>query len=296
MISLKQIKYALAVERHHHFRKAAEECSISQSALSSALAEMESQLGFMVFERDNKKVLVTARGRQLLDKARQVNLQLDEIMQLRRVSDQPLSGPLSIGLIPTVAPYLLPSVLPGLADDYPRLRLRIEEAQSAELLDKVRRGDLDCAVIALPYDCSGLLSFEFWPEDFYWVGPATSAAPRKTIRASKAVDSGLLLLAEGHCLKDHALNACALQASGPYTVSETSLATLVALVASGMGATLVPALALPLLVDNNPQLTRAKLNEPGPHRTLAFVVRPNYTAVSDIELLVKRFKAWLRSR
>lgn len=296
MISLKQIKYALAVERHHHFRKAAEECAISQSALSSALAEMESQLGFMIFERDNKKVLVTPRGRQLLDKAREVNLQLEEIMQLRRDTAAPLSGPLSMGLIPTIAPYLLPTVLPAVTGDYPQLSLRIEEGQSAALIDKVRRGDLDCAVIALPYDCAGLLSFPFWAEDFYWVGAAAQQSPRKTIRASKVVDSALLLLAEGHCLKDHALDVCALESNGRYTVSDTSLATLVQLVASGMGSTLVPALALPFLVENNPLLTSAKLNEAGPHRTLAFVVRPNYTAVDDIALLVTLFKRLLKAR
>lgn len=296
MISIKQIKYALAVERQRHFRKAAEECAISQSALSSALAEMESQLGFQIFERDNKKVLVTARGEQLLNKAREVNLQLEEIMKLSRDDQSPLSGPLSIGLIPTVAPYLLPAVLPPLRSQYPQLRLRIEEQQSAVLLDKVRRGDLDCAVIALPYQHSGLLSFAFFKEDFYWVGSASGHSQRKTIKASKVVDSDLLLLAEGHCLKDHALEACALQAGNHYTVSDTSLATLVQLAAAGMGSTLVPEIALPYLVNGNPALTCARLNEPGPHRSLAIIIRPNFTATGDIQLLAKLFAQQLKSK
>ena len=295
MISLKQIKYALAVERQRHFRKAAEECAISQSALSSALSEMEGQLGFQIFERDNKKVLVTARGEQLLAKAREVNLQLEEIMSLGRDSQAPLSGAMRIGLIPTVAPYLLPEVLPSLQRDYPQLRLQVEEQQSAALLDKVRRGDLDCAVIALPFEHAGLLSFAFHKEHFYWVGSAANNAARKTIKASKVVDSDLLLLAEGHCLKDHALEACALQSNHHYQVSDTSLATLVQLAAAGMGSTLVPEIALRHLVDGNPALTAARLNEPGPHRTLAILVRPNYTAVDDIQLLAKLFAQQLKA-
>ena len=296
MISIKQIKYALAVERQLHFRKAAEECAISQSALSSALTEMENQLGFQIFERDNKKVLVTARGQQLLYKAREVNMHLEEIMKLSRADQSPLSGPLSIGLIPTVAPYLLPTVLPTLRAQYPSLRLQIEEQQSAILLDKVHRGDLDCAVIALPYNHNGLLSFPFYKEDFYWVSSARQNSQRKTIKASKVIESDLLLLAEGHCLKDHALEACALQASHHYTVSDTSLATLVQLAAAGMGSTLVPEIALPYLVNSNSALTCARLNEPGPHRSLAFIIRPNFTATQDIQLLAKLFSKQLKAK
>jgi LysR family hydrogen peroxide-inducible transcriptional activator len=134
MISLKQVHYALAVERHLHFRRAAEDCNISQSALSTALAEMEKQLGFQIFERDNRKVLVTPLGQQVLDRARSIELQMEDLQKLADSRSRPLSTPLSVGVIPTIGPYLLPRVLPGLQDRYPHLQLHIVEDQTAEVL------------------------------------------------------------------------------------------------------------------------------------------------------------------
>ncbi|NNG12062.1 MAG: LysR family transcriptional regulator, partial [Halobacteria archaeon] len=132
MISLKQIHYALAVERHLHFRKAAEECNISQSALSTALSEMEKQLGFQIFERDSRKVLVTPLGKQVLQRARSIELQMQDLNKLAESQREPLSTPLSLGVIPTIGPYLLPRVLPALENQYPHLQLHILEDQSAE--------------------------------------------------------------------------------------------------------------------------------------------------------------------
>ena len=169
MISLKQIHYALAVERHLRFNRAAEECNISQSALSTALGEMEKQLGFRVFERDNRKVLVTPLGKQVLERARAIELQVEDLNKLADTYREPLSTPMTLGVIPTIGPYLLPRVLPALQERYPRLKLEIVEDQSAEVLDQLRRGALDAAIVALPYDCNGLLTFPFWQEDLLWV-------------------------------------------------------------------------------------------------------------------------------
>jgi len=169
MITLKQITYALAVAKNHHFKKASELCSVSQSALSTAITEMEKQLGFQVFERDNKKVLITPVGEQFLEKARQVKLQMTDIEQLGQALKSPLSYPMSIGIIPTIGPYLLPKVLPNVYQKYPCFMLRITEEHSQTLVNKVRNGELDAGIMALPYDIEGLLSFEFWQEDFYWV-------------------------------------------------------------------------------------------------------------------------------
>jgi len=130
MISLKQIKYALAVGRTLHFRRAADECNISQSALSTALQDMEQQLGFAVFERDNKKVLITPLGQEVLDKAGNIQVQIEDIMRLGQTHGKVLGGPLSMGMIPTIAPYLLPSLLPGLSQQYPDLQLSVAEQQS----------------------------------------------------------------------------------------------------------------------------------------------------------------------
>ena len=143
MISLKQIRYALAVEKYLHFRKASESCTVSQSALSTALAEMEKQLGFSIFERDNKKVLVTPIGQEFLNKARQVQVHVDDLMKLSQTRDAVLSYPMSVGIIPTICPYLLPKVLPSLSENHPNFELNVIEEQSATLLEMVRSGQID---------------------------------------------------------------------------------------------------------------------------------------------------------
>src|SRR5690554_4209285 len=159
MISLKQLNYALAVAQTRHFKKAAEQCAISQSALSTAISELESQLGTQLFERDNKKVLVTPVGEQILARAMAIKVELDDIHRLAQAGKQPLSYPMSMGVIPTIGPYLLPKVLPVVRDRYPDFRLAITEEQSHILVDKVRSGELDTAVLALPYPHDGLLAF-----------------------------------------------------------------------------------------------------------------------------------------
>ena len=291
MISLKQLTYAIAVSKTLHFKKAAEACSVSQSALSTALTEMEKQLGFQVFERDNKKVLITPLGQQVLEKAQTIKLHMDDLLKLSESQKSPLSYPISIGIIPTIAPYLLPMVLPALSREYPKLQVHIEEEQSHVLVDMVRRGDIDTAILALPFACDGLLSFEFWQEDFYWVTHHDDCLAQKSeIAANELEQSKLMLLKEGHCLKDHALAACKLYSDTQHSLSATSLNTLIQLVAAKLGSTLVPHMALEQLISSNHNLAKAHLNEPSPHRRIAFIVRPNYTALNNIELLKTLFK------
>lgn len=294
MISFRQIQHALAVEKTLHFKKAAEQCAISQSALSTSLAEMEKQLGYQVFERSNKQVLITPIGRQMLDKARQIRLLVEDVHRLVEQERAPLSGRLSIGMIPTVGPYLLPILLPALEADYPDLHLEVEEAQSDELLELLRNGDLDTAILALPYGHEGLLAFNFWQENFYWVTHvADEHANKPVIRSQELEPARLMLLKEGHCLKDHALAACRLPAVSKHGLQATSLATLVQMAAGRMGSTLVPEMALGQLVAPNPDLVAIPLSEPGPHRELAFLVRPNYPGLHNIELLRDRLTAAL---
>ncbi len=291
MISFKQILYALAVERTLHFKKAAESCAVSQSALSTALSEMEKQLGFQIFERNNKQVLVTPLGQQTLAKARDIKLQMDDLMKLGHSLDEPLSSPMSIGMIPTICPFLLPIVLPALRQQHPRFELHISEEQSLALVEQVRGGDLDAAVLALPYPCGGLLSFDFWQEKFFWITRRDDPQAVIAEIGSDEIDPNrLMLLKEGHCLKDHALAACHLADNAGQNLSATNLNTLVQLVANGMGTTLVPAMAIAQLVDTNPQLAKVPLSEPGPHREIAFIVRPNYPNLNNIELLMQLFQ------
>lgn len=294
MISLKQIHYALAVERQLHFKRAAEECNISQSALSTALSEMEKQLGFQVFERDNRKVLITPLGRQVLQRARQIELQMEDLQRLADAQRTPLSTPLAVGVIPTIGPYLLPRVLPTLQAKYPQLRLEIFEDQSLEVLDLLRRGAIDAAIVALPYNCEGLLTFPFWQENLLWiVHKDDECASHRVATMEDFTQSHLMLLKDGHCLTEHALSACKLENLSPHSFSATSLSTLIQLVAGKMGSTLVPEIAMQQLVNDNPLLASIPLEEPGPHRELAIAIRPNYPGVANIEALVHLFRAEL---
>lgn len=287
MISLKQLNYALAVQHTRHFKQAAERCYVSQSTLSSAIAEMESQLGVQIFERDNKKVLITPPGEQILARAQEVINQVQDIEQLAKSRAEPLSQPMKLGVIPTIGPYLLPQVLPALRRQYPEFELSLVENQSADLVDKVRRGLLDTAIIALPYDTEGLLTFPFWEEDFYAICHQELPLARvSNIDKATLQDTSLLLLDEGHCLTDHALSVCNMpRPTQDKGVAGTSLFTLVQMVAGKMGTTLVPKMALNSFIPNNPELRAMHLDEPGPHRKIAFVIRPNYAGIEDIERL-----------
>ncbi|GMG86835.1 hydrogen peroxide-inducible genes activator [Biformimicrobium ophioploci] len=289
MISLKQLKYALAVEQHLHFKKAAEACHVSQSALSTALNELEKQLGLQVFERDNKKVLVTPQGQEVLDRAKRIMTEVSDLEQLADSRRAPLSAPMRVGMIPTIGPYLLPDLLPSLSRQYPDFIINVVEEQSAPLVDMLRQGKLDAAILALPYPHEGLLAFEFWEEDFYWVAHADDiGAGQKEIASDELDQSHLMLLKEGHCLKDHALAACRFpEQTANHGFGATSLNTLVQMVKGKLGTTLVPEIALEPLLRESAQLKAIHLSEPGPHRRLAFLVRPNYPRVSEVQELMR---------
>lgn len=297
MISFKQLSYALAVEQTRHFRKAAEQCSVSQSALSTAITELEHQLGTQLFERNNKQVLVTPVGREILAKARRIRLEIDDLYQISRQQQTPLSYPMRIGIIPTIGPYLLPKALPVVREMHPNFRLSIEEAQSGVLVEKVRSGELDTAILALPYTTDGLHCFEFWAEELCLVTHRDNPlASHKALTSSQLEGASLLLLRDGHCLKDHALAACNMQASElDQSLHGASLYTLIQMVAGRMGSTLVPEMALDQLLHGSSELAAVPLSEPGPHRRIAFITRLNYAGVADIQVLMKLFRGQLQA-
>ena len=291
MVSIKQLYYALAVEKYLHFKKAAESCNVSQSALSTAINELEKQLGVMIFERNNKQVIVTDNGRLVLDKAKKVKLELEELTQIAQINNQPFNGEMTIGVIPTIGPYLLPKVLPALRAKYPEFKLKIVEDQSHVLVDMVRAGDIDTAILALPYPIEGLLHFDFWQEDFYWVSHKDECPSEvKEITSAELSLDKLMLLKDGHCLKDHALAACKLQQKTQNNdFDSASLHTLIQMVAGKLGSTLVPQMALDQLIHHQSELRAIHLNEPGPHRTISLIIRPNYVRTNEITQLKAMF-------
>lgn len=287
MISLKQLNYALAVEKHLHFKKAAEQCFVSQSTLSTALMELEAKLGGQIFERDNRKVLITSFGKEVLTVAKRIIEEVDELEHLSERQQGILSYPISLGIIPTIAPFLLPEVLPIINEKYPNADLKVLEEQSHVLVEKVRNGEIDTAVLALPYSCEGLLTMEFWEEDFYWVTREEQAAFSKGVTSEDLTERKLMLLSEGHCLKDHVLNACKFTSSSTnQSLSATSLNTLIQMVIGELGSTLIPEMALDSLTSQHRDLKAFHLAEPGPHRRIAFILRPTYVHMNTIQELM----------
>lgn len=297
MLTLKQIEYALAVEKFLHFKKAADACFISPSTLSNAISELEIKLGIQIFERTNKKVIVTSAGKEILKKAKDVKHGMFEINELARTFSSEKFQSISIGIIPTISPYLLPLVLPKAQEDLPFLDLNIEENQSNVLVRKVQEGELDLAILALPYDIGELKSIKFWSEDFYWISSKkNNKLGQSNISASQLSDKNLLLLVDGHCLKDHILEACNIDSSASYSLKASNLETLIQLVKGKMGTTLIPEMALNQLVRNKKGLYASHLSEKSPHREIAMIFRETYSGQKNINKLKVLFEKCLKNK
>ncbi|WP_296205364.1 hydrogen peroxide-inducible genes activator [Psychrobacter sp. UBA3962] len=293
MITLRQLEFALAVAKHRHFKRAAEECNISQSALSLGIAELEKQLDTQIFERNNKQVLITPIGEEILVRAQRVFSEINDLTTRAQSHQTPLAYPMTVGMIPTIAPYLLPKVLPELKAQYPNFRMTVVEQQTERLIEQVRYGHIDTAIIALPYAVDGLHTFEFWQEDFFAIFPKDNPlAELETISSDQLSKANLMLLGEGHCLTDHALTVCSFDRDEfKSNFSEASLNTLIQMALAGMGTTLIPEMALNQVHRQNNQVATIPLTEEGPHRRIAFITRLNYARVDDVNLLGNIFKA-----
>ena len=295
MISLKQINYALRVGKTLHFKKAADECFISASTLSNAINEMEKQLGFKIFERDNRRVIVTKQGEDFLEKAAAISLEVEDIKKISQLYAEPLSHKISIGMIPTISPFLIPAVLPRLNKDYPKLELQLVEAKSNELVNQIQNGELDMGILALPYPTKDLKVLKFWAEDFFWICKAGDERSKMQKITARELDlSELILLEEGNCLTDHVLSACNISFSHQHSFRVSNLNTLMQLIKGGMGTTLIPAMATEQLVDNDRMLTKAYLDEKSPHREIALLTRETFVAMDEVGLLADIFSEELQ--
>ncbi len=243
--TIKQLQYLVALQQHGHFSKAAESCFITQSTLSASLRELESLIGVALVERTRRVVRFTPLGSKIADKARRVLREAEELADMARAEGQPLTGELRMGVIPTIAPFLLPSILPRLREQFPRLRLFLREETSQAACDALHRGQLDCVLLAMPFACGDIDWVELFDDALLVAFPSGEAPPVASVAAS-AIDEGrLLLLEDGHCLKDHVLAACnrpELRAGA--SMMGTSLHTFVQMVDNGLGVTFVPQMAV----------------------------------------------------
>lgn len=290
--SLKHLRYFIALADELHFGRAAEVCNITQPSLSAAIKELEDLLGVTLLERTKRSVVVTPIGERVLAMARSTVQNAEEIASFCEGYRAPLSGDLAVGVIPTIGPYLLPSLLPELRGAFPKLRLFLHEAQSADLVEKLRIGKLDLLILALPYVTESAEAVPFMIDRFQAAMPDDHPlAQKQALDFSDLQNETLLLLEEGHCLRDHALDACHLtSASKGREFSATSLATLVQMVAGGLGMTLLPQMAIDQRLAEDNDLVVRPFKSGDPARKIGLVWRKSSGRKEEYLLLANHLQ------
>jgi LysR family hydrogen peroxide-inducible transcriptional activator len=285
--TLRQLAYLVELSGRLNFRAAAEAQFVTQSTLSAGIKELERLLGVQLVERDKRHVRITAAGEDVVARGRELLAAATDLAEAARSATRPLSGPLRLGAIPTIAPFLLPSVLPALRQAYGELKLYLREDLTDRLIERLREGGLDVALIALPFDTGDLYVRELFKDELAFVGREADLAVREKNVALRSIDtSDILLLEEGHCLRDHAIAACGpRRARSESRVAATSLTTLIQMVEGGLGVTLLPGIALDAGILRGTRLVARPLSPPAPSRTLALVARRTSPRRRDADLL-----------
>lgn len=287
--TLKQLQYLVALREHGHFGRAADACFVTQSTLSAGLRELESLIGLTIVERTRRVVRFTPLGEKITDKAIRVLREAEELAAIARDAGKPLSGDLRMGVIPTIAPFLLPRILPLIRKDWPELKLYLREETSRSACESLNHGQVDCVLLALPYACGDVEAELLFDDRLFVAFPKGELSVEGTAVSADAIDeSRLLLLEDGHCLKDHALAAC----NRPELRAEaamlgTSLHTLVQMVDNGLGVTLLPEMALDAGILEGTQIEARPLDADNPMRRIALVWRKGSPREKDFRLLSK---------
>jgi len=287
MITLRQLRYLAALARHRHFGRAAEDCSVTQPALSMQVRELEREIGAELVERRPGEIVLTDIGIDVAQRAERILAATRDLVDFARHRDL-LSGRLRLGIIPTLAPYVLPRVLPRLQVLHPQLRLEVRETQTKLLLEELTAGTLDCVMLALPVDGTDVETLPLFGDPFLLAVPASDPRPaRRQVTVADVDQSRLILLEEGHCLRDQALAFCATSRHDqPAGLGATSLATVMQMVANGYGVTLVPEVAVDAEL-HDPRVKLLRFAEPEPTRTVGLVWRRTSPRRKDFEALGK---------
>ena len=288
-LTFKHLRYFDALARYQHFGRAAEACSISQPALSLQVKELEAVFGTTLVERSAPRIRLTTVGKDFNSKGRQILLAVEELENLMRSSKNPLSGRLRLGIIPTVAPYLLPEILLALSERYPGLELEVRESKTKSLIESLSGSLLDFAVVALPISEANLKEFALFEEEFALVRPKRDA--KKKIPSPKLLQTmRLLLLEEGHCFRDQALSVCQISKVRPQQLMEgNSLSTLVQMVGAGMGVTLIPEIGISLEARSS-DVSIVRFPNPAPKRTIGMLWRttnPMSVQLTEIGVIIR---------
>lgn len=289
--SVRQLRYFVSLAEHLHFRKAAEATYVTQPTLSAGIKELESTLGVSLFERDKTKVRLTAAGEAVLARARSLVAAAQDLVEVAHGLSDPLTGVFRLGVIPTIAPFMLPGVIGDLRTVYPKLELHLREDLTARLLESLEAGGIDAALVALPYPVGDLLVREIQRDEFWLVAPEGHPALKdERVGVDRIPVDELLLLEEGHCLRDQALQACGDRAaSSRRGIAATSLVTLIQMVEGGLGVTLLPEMAIKSgLLKNTKLLARPFAGKP-PARIIAIATRAATARRRDVDLLAEYF-------
>ncbi|MHB1676279.1 MAG: hydrogen peroxide-inducible genes activator [Sulfuriferula sp.] len=292
-MTLTELRYIVAVAREHHFSRAAEACFVSQPTLSVAIKKLEEELGVILFERANNEVSVTAIGARIIEQAAHILEQTLTLKQIAQQGNNPLSGTLRLGAIYTIAPYVLPYLIPALHRIAPLMPLLLEENFTHKLVEKLKQGELDAIVISLPFDEQGLETLALYHEPFQVVLPADHPwCGRKDIQVADLAKENMLLLGSGHCFRDQVLQACpplsrsaATLGSMQQTLQSGSLETIRYMVASGAGITVMPCTATGEMSRAQGLLDFRPFAEPVPHRVVALAWRKSFPRMAAIEAL-----------
>jgi LysR family hydrogen peroxide-inducible transcriptional activator len=285
MITLRQLRYLTSLARHRHFGRAAQDCAVSQPALSMQIRELEREVGAELVERRPGEIALTETGVEAARRAEHILAATRDLVDFARHRGV-LDGPLRLGIIPTLAPYILPGVLPLLQERYPRLRLEVRETLTRQLLDELNAGELDGVMLALPAEGAGIATLPLFEDAFLLAVPSADPLPAQARVAVDDVDQRrLILLEEGHCLRDQTLAFCATKRPDqPAGLGATSLTTVMQMVANGYGVTLVPEVAIDAeLRDARVKLLRFAKPEPG--RTIGLAWRPTSPRADDFAAL-----------
>lgn len=289
MISLRQLRYFASLARHRHFGRAADDCAVTQPALSMQIRELERAIGAELVERRPSEVALTGTGIEVARRAERIlaaTRDLVDFAQHREV----LSGGLKLGIIPTLAPYLLPLLLPHLQHAYPSLRLDMRETQTAALIGELVAGDLDCLLLALPIEHADVETLALFEDRFLLAAPVDEPMPRRALTADDVDQGRLILLEEGHCLRDQALAFCATTPRDTAAaLGSTSLATVMQMVANGYGVTLVPEIAADVEVRDD-RVTLKRFRAPEPGRTIGLAWRRTSPRRADFAALGEAVK------
>ena len=284
--TVKQLQYLVALRRFGHFGKAAEACFVTQSTLSAGLRELETLLGVTLVERTRRVVRFTPLGEKMSDKAVRVLRETEELAEMARAQGRPLHGELRMGVIPTIAPFLLPTMLPRLREQFPQLKLFLREETSSAACEALHRGQLDCVLLALPFACGDVDNTPLFDDPLFVAYPRGEAPRAASIAAAEIDENRLLLLEDGHCLKDHALSACnrpELRANA--AMMGTSLHTLVQMVDNGLGLTFVPGMAIEAGILSNTEVDAKPLRSENPYRRIALIWRRSSPREAEFQML-----------